>query len=203
MAGDDSEQSSGAGHLIPSTLKSHGPLRDTLGGPFYFQRNNTMPKTQRYGGYPSPSLPSGSPRPHEPRMTPARATQNGSFFRPRFPEKVGHPTSKKALKPRRCCLTFAFVVRPYRLRPHNCLALWSSAGLIKEASEDLGFSGPARPIPLPQRLRLVGAAKHVECGGSEAGAILGPGVIPSKNLVVCGESGLAERERFGRRTAEE
>ena len=51
------------------------------------------------------------------------------------------------------------------------------------------------PIPLSQRLRLFHPAKRV---GSDAGAILGPGVIPSKNLVVGGEGGVAERQRFGR-----
>ena len=48
------------------------------------------------------------------------------------------------------------------------------------------------PIPLPQRLRLLGAAKRVERVGSDAGAVLGPGVVPSKGLVVGGEGGLAE-----------
>jgi hypothetical protein len=54
------------------------------------------------------------------------------------------------------------------------------------------------PIPLPQRLSLFHPAKRVERVGSDAGAILGPGVIPSKNLVVGGEGGVAERQRFGR-----
>ena len=36
----------------------------------------------------------------------------------------------------------------------------------------------AGPIPLAQRLCLLGAAKRVERVGSDAGAVLGPGVIP-------------------------
>jgi hypothetical protein len=53
-------------------------------------------------------------------------------------------------------------------------------------------------VLFPQRLRPLGAAKCVERVGSDAGAFLGPGVIPSKSLVVGGESGLADGERFGR-----
>src|SRR5215831_18478549 len=54
------------------------------------------------------------------------------------------------------------------------------------------------PIPLPQRLRLLRAAKRVERVGSDAGAVLGPGVVPSQHLVVSSQSGLAKSERFGR-----
>ena len=57
------------------------------------------------------------------------------------------------------------------------------------------------PIPLPQRLRLLGAAKRVERVGSDAGAVLGPGVVQAKKLGVGSESGLAEGERFGRLAA--
>jgi hypothetical protein len=62
--------------------------------------------------------------------------------------------------------------------------------------EALGFSGSVSPS-LPQRLRLLCAARRVERVGGDAGAVLGPGVIPSKNLVVHGERGFAEGERFG------
>ena len=48
------------------------------------------------------------------------------------------------------------------------------------------------PIPLPQRLRLLCAAKRVERVGSDAGAVLGPGVVQAKQLGVSSESGLAE-----------
>ena len=44
------------------------------------------------------------------------------------------------------------------------------------------------PIPLPQRLRLLRAAKRVERVGSDAGAVLRPGVVSSKNLVMVGKS---------------
>ena len=50
-------------------------------------------------------------------------------------------------------------------------------------------------ILLPQRLRLIGAAKRV---GSDARTFLGPGVVPSKKFVVGGQRGVAERQRFGR-----
>ena len=48
------------------------------------------------------------------------------------------------------------------------------------------------PIPLPQRLRLLCTAKRVERVGSDAGAVLGPGVVQAKQLGVSSESGLAE-----------
>ena len=40
------------------------------------------------------------------------------------------------------------------------------------------------PVPLPQRLRVLGAAKRVEGVGNDAGAVLGPRVVRSKSLVV-------------------
>jgi hypothetical protein len=54
------------------------------------------------------------------------------------------------------------------------------------------------PISLPQRLRLLGAAKRIERVGGDAGAVFGPGVVPSKSLLVGSESGLSKGERFGR-----
>jgi hypothetical protein len=53
-----------------------------------------------------------------------------------------------------------------------------------------------------QSLRLFCATKRVERVGGDAGTVLGPGVIPSKNLVMSSESGLAKSERFGRRADE-
>src|SRR5262245_13172871 len=44
-------------------------------------------------------------------------------------------------------------------------------------------------------MRLLGAAKRVERVGSDACAVLGPGVVPSQNLVVSGE-GKSERFRW-------
>jgi hypothetical protein len=52
------------------------------------------------------------------------------------------------------------------------------------------------PIPLPQRLRLLCAAKRVERIGGDAGAVLVQIVVSSECVVVCAESGFAEGERF-------
>jgi hypothetical protein len=41
---------------------------------------------------------------------------------------------------------------------------------------------------------LIGAAKSAECAGSNAGAVRGPSVIPSKCLVVYGEGDFAKDE---------
>ena len=54
-----------------------------------------------------------------------------------------------------------------------------------------GFQSLREPIPLPQRLRLLGAAERVERVGGDAGAVLGPAVVPTKSLVVSGERRLA------------
>jgi hypothetical protein len=62
---------------------------------------------------------------------------------------------------------------------------------------------PRDPISLPQRLRLVRAVKRIERVGSDAGAILGPRVVSSKNLIVSSESVLAKSERFGRARGDE
>jgi hypothetical protein len=43
---------------------------------------------------------------------------------------------------------------------------------------------PRERIPLSQCFRLLCAAKRVERVGSDAGTVLGPGMTPSKNLVV-------------------
>src|SRR5262249_58778071 len=58
------------------------------------------------------------------------------------------------------------------------------------------------PISLPQHRRLLCAAKRVERVGGDAGAILGPGMVASENLVVSSESALAKSERFSRTTHE-
>src|SRR5262249_36819586 len=116
------------------------------------------------------------------RMTRAQAAPNGSSFPSRFPEKVSTPDFKIPAKARRCCLTLASRVRG-------------------QPARGLGLVRLRDPIPLPQRLRLLCAAKRVERVGSDAGAILGPGVIPSENLFVCGEGCFAESERFGRMAA--
>ena len=47
------------------------------------------------------------------------------------------------------------------------------------------------------RYGLRHAARRSRDDSRDAGAVLGPGVIPSKNLFVSGESGFAEGERFG------
>jgi hypothetical protein len=71
-------------------------------------------------------------------------------------------------------------------------------GLPDIGSRGLRLIRTRDPIPLSQRLRLLSAAKRVERVSSDAGAVLGEGVITSESLVVCGEGGLAESERFGR-----
>jgi hypothetical protein len=40
------------------------------------------------------------------------------------------------------------------------------------------------PVLLPHRLRVLSAAKRVEGVGSDAGAVLGPGVVQAKHLGV-------------------
>src|SRR5262245_49888601 len=102
-------------------------------------------------------------------MTRTRVAPNGSSFWLRIPEKVVHPDFKISAKARRCCLTLASRVRG-------------------QPDRGLGLLRLRDPIPLPQRLRLLGATKRVERVGGDAGAVLGPIVIPSKNLVVSGES---------------
>src|SRR5262245_34268626 len=114
------------------------------------------------------------------RMTRAQAAPNGSSFPSRFPEKVSTPDFKIA---RRCCLTLAS-----RVRGHPARGL----GLVRLRD----------PIPLPQPLRLLCAAKRVERVSGDAGAVLCPRVVSSTNLVVCGKRGFAEGERF-RRLADE
>ena len=52
------------------------------------------------------------------------------------------------------------------------------------------------PKPLPQRLRLVRAAKGVERVGGDAGAVFSPGVVWAERLVVGDEGGLAESQSF-------
>lgn len=61
----------------------------------------------------------------------------------------------------------------------------------------LGFLSPRQPIPLPQRLRLLCAAKRVERVGSDAGAILGLCLSWSEELAVIRESRLGESESLG------
>jgi hypothetical protein len=56
------------------------------------------------------------------------------------------------------------------------------------------------PIPRPQRLRLLGAAKRVECIGGGAGAVSGPSVVPSKHLLVTSESAMGKDKRPGWKT---
>src|SRR5262249_25146206 len=68
-----------------------------------------------------------------------------------------------------------------------------------KASERPTWAGRSREaprLPLPQPLRLLCAAERVECIGSDAGAVLSPGMVSSKSLVVCGKRGFAEGERF-------
>ena len=65
------------------------------------------------------------------------------------------------------------------------------------SQEALGFPASVTPYR-PQRLRLLGAAKRVERIGGHAGAVLGPGVVGSETFHLCGERGLAQRERVGR-----
>ena len=69
---------------------------------------------------------------------------------------------------------------------------------LNDISGGFGLPSLREPISLPQRRRLLGAAKRVERIGSDAGAILGRGVAPSKNLVVYSEGGFVKSERFGR-----
>jgi hypothetical protein len=53
-------------------------------------------------------------------------------------------------------------------------------------------------MPLPQRLRLLCAVKRVECVGSDAGAVFGPGVIPSKNPLVSSQGRVFPSPNSGR-----
>src|SRR5262249_34027706 len=99
----------------------------------------------------------------------------GPFFGFDFWKVPPTPTSKKPLKLAVVGLTFASRVRSRLIRTRH-------------------------PIPLPQPLRLVCAAKRVEGVGGDAGAGLGQRVILSKSLVVCGKRGLTKGQRFGRLT---
>ena len=56
--------------------------------------------------------------------------------------------------------------------------------------------------PEHARTSLARCSLCVERVGSDAGAVLGPGVVRTKSLVGGGESGLAKSERFGRSTHE-
>ena len=80
------------------------------------------------------------------------------------------------------------------------------AKFARELNEPLGRLGQLglrEPIPLPQRLCLLCAPKRIERVGSDAGAVLGPRVIASKNFVMSSESGFAKSERFRRLPAHE
>src|SRR5262249_32342888 len=94
----------------------------------------------------------------------------GSLFCLPFPEKAVPPDFKKAGKPRHCCLTFASSVRG---PPDG-----GSSGFRVVRTRD--------PIPLPQRLGLLCAAKGVERVGSAAGAVVGQIVVSSECDVVAG-----------------
>ena len=63
---------------------------------------------------------------------------------------------------------------------------------LNEVSGGFGLLRLRDPIPLPQRLRFLGAAERVERVGGGASAVLGPGVVATKGLVVRGEGGLAK-----------
>jgi hypothetical protein len=74
-------------------------------------------------------------------------------------------------------------------------------GQSDRASWGLRVVRTRNPIPLPQRLRLLGAAKRIERSDTDARAVLGPSVVSSEDLVRGGEGGLAEGERFSRKSA--
>ena len=97
------------------------------------------------------------------------------------------------------------MVRPpnYQRSPRTCTCgSRRFARELNEVSGGFGLLSLREPILLPQRLRLLGAAKRIERVGSDAGAVLGPRVIASKNFVMGSESGFAMSERFSRRAAE-
>jgi hypothetical protein len=66
---------------------------------------------------------------------------NGSPFDGDFQKRRPTPASKKALKPRRCCLTLAFVVRLHRLR-RDCL--FRHAAVNPQGPERF-YKGPSDP----------------------------------------------------------
>jgi hypothetical protein len=84
-------------------------------------------------------------------------------------------------------------------RSRRFCANWrcSTIGIAyQQSSPMLSFALSHDPIPLPQRLHLLCAAKHVERIGSDAGAVLGQIVVSSECDVVCAESGFPQGERF-------
>src|SRR5262249_12946433 len=113
------------------------------------------------------------------RMTRAQAAPNGSSFPSRFPEKVSTPDFKIPAKARRCCLTLASRVRG-------------------QPARGLGLVRLRDPIPLPQPLRLLCAAKRFERVGGHAGAVLGPRVVASRDHIEIGQRRLREGESYGR-----
>ena len=71
-------------------------------------------------------------------------------------------------------------------------------GQRDRGSSGFGLLRLCDPVPLPQRLRLLCAAKRVERIGGDAGAVLGPGMIFTKNFAMRSEGIFAERQRFCR-----